>query len=74
MLPSVRAQKPVVAGPSWASVDATLTAMMGENALLVDLIRAGYRRLPGKAVNRSTIALPTMPDFLTRRPFVKVVR
>jgi hypothetical protein len=37
--------------------------MVVENALLIDLIRAGYRRLPGKPVNRSTIALPTMPDF-----------
>jgi len=44
MLPSVRAQKPVVTGPSWASVDVTLTAMMLENALSVDSIRAGYRR------------------------------
>ena len=30
ILPSVRAQKPVVTGPSWASVDVTLTAMMVE--------------------------------------------
>ena len=30
MLPSVRAQKPDVTGPSWASVDVTLTAMMVE--------------------------------------------
>jgi hypothetical protein len=38
MLPSARAQKPVVTGPSWASVDETLTAIM-ENVLSVDLIR-----------------------------------
>jgi hypothetical protein len=74
MLPSVRAQKPVVADPSWASVDVTLTAMIGENARLVDLIRAGYRSLPGKPVNRSTIALPTIPDFPTKRLFEKVIR
>jgi hypothetical protein len=30
MLPSVRAQKPVLTGASWASVDVTLTAMMME--------------------------------------------
>jgi hypothetical protein len=30
MLPSVSAQKLVVAGPSWVSVDVTLTAMMVE--------------------------------------------
>ena len=57
ILPSVRAQKPVVAGAaSWASVDGTLRVMMPENALSVDVTRAGYRRLPGKLVNRSTLA------------------
>src|ERR1700676_725201 len=30
ILPSVRAQKPVVTGPSWVSVDVTLTVMMVE--------------------------------------------
>ena len=30
MLPSVRAQKPEVTGPSWASVDVTLTVMTRE--------------------------------------------
>src|ERR1700750_2399700 len=45
MLPSVSAQKPVVTEPSWASVDVTLTVIALENALSVDLIRAGYRRL-----------------------------
>jgi len=33
ILPSVRAQKPVVTGPSRASVDVTLTAMMMEKTL-----------------------------------------
>ncbi len=40
MLPSVRAQKPEVAWPSWASVDVTLTVMMERNVLVVELIRA----------------------------------
>src|ERR1700676_4920729 len=34
ILPSVRAQKPVVTGPSWASVDVTLTAMTVEKRSL----------------------------------------
>jgi hypothetical protein len=45
MLPSVSAQKPVVTDPSWVSVDVTLTVIALENALSLDLIRAGYRRL-----------------------------
>ena len=39
MLPSVSAQNPVWTGPSWASVDVTVTAMMTANALSIDLIR-----------------------------------
>ena len=39
MLPSVRAQKPVEPGPSWASIDVTLTVMIRENALSIILIR-----------------------------------
>jgi hypothetical protein len=45
MLPSVSAQNPVVTDPSRASVDVTLTVIALENALSLDLIRAGYRRL-----------------------------
>ena len=40
MLPSVRAKKPEVACPSWASVDVTLAVMMERNVLVVELIRA----------------------------------
>jgi hypothetical protein len=54
MLPSVRAQKPVVTGPSWASVDVTLTAMMEEKALSVDLIRVGYRRFHVKGTSKNS--------------------
>jgi hypothetical protein len=59
-----------VTGPSWASVDVTLTAMMVGNALLGDLIRAGYRRFPGTPVNQSTIALPLMSGFPTERLYL----
>ena len=52
ILPSVSAQKPVETEASWVSVDVTLTAMMGENALSIDMIRAGYRCLTRKLVNR----------------------
>src|ERR1700756_392664 len=45
MLPSVSAQKPVVTDPSRASADVTLTVIALENALSVDLIQTGYRRL-----------------------------
>src|SRR6266404_4906516 len=57
----VTAQKLVETVPSWVSDDVTLTAMLGENALWTDMIRAGYRRLPGKLVNRPTgnAGLPT---------------
>jgi hypothetical protein len=40
MPPSVRAQKPEVAGASWASVEVTLTVMTRANALDDNLIRA----------------------------------
>src|SRR5580704_2715115 len=66
MLPSVRAQKLVVTGPSWASVVVTLIAMMVEDALSVDLIPAGYPRFTGKPVNRSTITPRAMADLLQR--------
>src|SRR5882724_9407666 len=46
ILPSVRAQKPVVAGPSWAWVDVTLTAMVMENALSYEIDPAGYDAFP----------------------------
>jgi hypothetical protein len=36
--------------------------MLVENALSIDMIRAGYRRLPGKLVNRASLTLPAMPD------------
>jgi hypothetical protein len=39
MLPSVRAQKPEVTGPSWVSVDVMLAVMKGENASSLELIR-----------------------------------
>jgi hypothetical protein len=45
----------------------TLTAMMAENALSVDMIRAGYRRFPGKLVNRSTTMPLAMPGFPAKR-------
>jgi hypothetical protein len=63
-----------VTGPSWASVDVTLTAMMAENALSVDMIRAGYRRFPEKLVNRSTTTPLAMPGFPAKRSWPQQVK
>jgi hypothetical protein len=40
--------------------------MMVENARWIDMIRAGYRRLPGKLVNRPTVTLRAMLDLPTK--------
>jgi hypothetical protein len=37
--------------------------MMGGNALSIDMIRAGYRRLTAKLVNRPAATQPAMPDL-----------
>jgi hypothetical protein len=70
MLPSVSAQKPVVTEPSRASVDVTLTVIALENALSVDLIRAGYRRLR-ETCQRSSIAPPIMPAVPAKPRFAE---
>src|SRR6476620_2205459 len=76
ILPSVRAQKPEVACPSWASVDVTLTVMIEGNVLVVELIRAiDASALP---VNHPTSISPraaelTQRNFTRRRDGIMVV-